>query len=365
MARPRKLWYRTARQTVHVEIDGEHYPLARDPDNDETWERAWLAYHQLMAEILANPPIDAGDQTVASIVDEFLDYSVKRDAPSRFYERNLYLHNFCTHLGPRLARNCKPFYLSKWVDNRLTWGSNWTVKMKLLDENPFAGVTWPKCDGQRRPMTTEEYETLLKAVGKTSRLGEILRFLWNTGCRPSGLRHLRWQDIHLEVPHPAIVLAEHKTSRTQRTLKPRVIPLVREVAELLQEIEARQEHDEFTSSYQACASRSFTLFSKYRRVMLPARQAYSHSASVGNRYVFRSFLASHRQKATASFQHNCVTGCRSSPVGMDRVKKRFLTPFRARRIRRPMLRQENDYHWKRFMNSPTESAITSARSANR
>ena len=61
MARPRKLWYRKARQAVYVEIDGKQHLLAKGPDNDETWERARLAYHRLMAEILANPPVDGGD----------------------------------------------------------------------------------------------------------------------------------------------------------------------------------------------------------------------------------------------------------------------------------------------------------------
>ena len=37
-------------------------------------------------------------------------------------------------------------------------------------------------------------------------------------------------------------------------------------------------------------------------VAVPARQAYSHSASVGNRYGLPSFFVSHSQKATASCQ---------------------------------------------------------------
>jgi len=260
MPRPRTLWYRAARRAVYVEIDGKQHRLAKGPDNDETWERAQLAYHQLMAEILANPPVDGGDPTVASVIDEFLEYSVKRDAPSTYYERKLYLQDFCTHHGPRLVRGCTPFQLTKWVDKHPTCNSDWTkhyamrcvmrpfnwaVKMKLIEENPFAGVDWPECVGQRRPMTTEQYEALLKGAGKRSRLGEILRFLWNTGCRPSELRQLRWQDVYLEVRNPAIVLQKHKTSRTQRTPKPRVIPLMPEVVGLLVQIRARQEHDEF------------------------------------------------------------------------------------------------------------------------
>ena len=42
-----------------------------------------------------------------------------------------------------------------------------------------------------------------------------------------------------------------------------------------------------------------------------ARHAYSHSASVGSRYFFPSFLLNHSQNATASFQLTFTTGCLS------------------------------------------------------
>src|SRR5712691_1924833 len=45
------------------------------------------------------------------------------------------------------------------------------------------------------------------------------------------------------------------------------------------------------------------------RVVVPARQAYSHSASVGSRYVFPSLPLSHAQNAFASFQLTLTTGC--------------------------------------------------------
>src|ERR1700722_5521769 len=46
--------------------------------------------------------------------------------------------------------------------------------------------------------------------------------------------------------------------------------------------------------------------------LVPARQAYSHSASVGRRYVFPSIWLSFLQNATASNHDACSTG-RSSP----------------------------------------------------
>src|SRR5438067_1313834 len=48
------------------------------------------------------------------------------------------------------------------------------------------------------------------------------------------------------------------------------------------------------------------------RVVRPARQAYSHSASVGKRYVWPSSWLNHSQNATASFQLTFTTGWSSS-----------------------------------------------------
>ena len=85
----------------------------------------------------------------------------------------------------------------------------------------------------------------MKAAGETSRLGEILRFLSYTGCRPAELRNLRWTDIHLQGQTRAIVIPEHKTTRTQREPEPRVIPMVDELVSLLKDIRDRRESDEF------------------------------------------------------------------------------------------------------------------------
>src|SRR5271155_714582 len=57
--------------------------------------------------------------------------------------------------------------------------------------------------------------------------------------------------------------------------------------------------------------RSSSSSPKEKRVFVPARHAYSHSASLGRRQVFPPFFESQSQNATASFQLTFTTGCSS------------------------------------------------------
>src|SRR5207249_9864736 len=61
------------------------------------------------------------------------------------------------------------------------------------------------------------------------------------------------------------------------------------------------------SAVFASLPRPSSLAPLLKRVVVPARQAYSHSASVGSRYVRCSFLLSHWQNSMASCQLTMVT----------------------------------------------------------
>ena len=69
-----------------------------------------------------------------------------------------------------------------------------------------------------------------KRQQKAERFRELLHILRLTGARPGEASHLEWS--HIDLDGAVIVLTVHKTSRTQRTPKPRVIPLTQEVVDL-------------------------------------------------------------------------------------------------------------------------------------
>lgn len=229
-----------------------------------------------------NPAPESGELTVAAVIDLYLTHAKTRLDERTLYGKKLYLQSFAEAHGFRRVndRECLPFHLTSWIDAHPEWASDWTkhhavavvhcpfnwaAKQRLIAANPFRGVAHP-AGSPRRPMTDAEFEALLvaadgrakaserypsgrkvcpsdrsrrKGPSAADRFRELLRFLRLTGARPCEASHLRWPHIDLDAA--VIVLTAHKTSRTQRTPKPRVIPLTQEVVDLLTAIRARQE----------------------------------------------------------------------------------------------------------------------------
>jgi integrase len=230
-----------------------------------------------------NPSPESGELTVAAVIDLYLTHAKTRLSERSLYGRKIYLQSFAEAHGFRRVndRECLPFHLTSWIDAHPEWESDWTkqhaiavvhrpfnwaAKQRLIPANPFRGVTH-RAGNPRRPMTDAEFEALLvatdgrrkgaadrypsgrkvcpsdrnrrKGVSAADRFRELLRFLHLTGARPGEASHLEWSHIDLDAA--VIVLTVHKTSRTQRTPKPRVIPLTQEVVELLTAIRKRQE----------------------------------------------------------------------------------------------------------------------------
>src|SRR5262249_34288342 len=176
-------------------------------------------------------------------------------------------------------RDCIPFHVTQWLDAHPDWKSDWTrnnavavvlrpfnwaARQRLIAANPFRGVTHRPGD-PRRPMTDGEFRSLLRAAARKrkfrpsgkkklypsdvkrrkrpsagARFRELLVFLRFTGARPGEASRLRWE--HVDLGAEVIRIPRHKTSKTQRVRKPRVIPLHPVILKLLIVIKRRNEH---------------------------------------------------------------------------------------------------------------------------
>jgi integrase/recombinase XerC len=192
--------------------------------------------------ILSAPAHRGQCQTVSEVITMYLAQA-RRDLSARSYETvACILRRFDESAGQLTLAECRPFDLQCWLNEHPEYRSewyrrcvissikrafNWACEMELIQRNPFAKMRSRGCPQRRRPMTDDEFQTLLRGSDPTFR--RFLIFLKFTGCRPGEAASMRWAEVRFE--DGSVVLQEHKTAR--KTGRPRIIPLVPTVTRLL------------------------------------------------------------------------------------------------------------------------------------
>lgn len=254
MARSSKPWFNRERSCWMVWWNGRKVRLIEGKNDKATEKRARDRLADLRYEARHNPAADA-EPTVASVIDAYIASASKRLAQSTQDAHFPYLQSFAEAHGWRTVREANPVHVEQWLFDHPEWVSDWTKnlavrqvqtafnwaqsKARLIASNPFKGFTH-RPGLPRRDMTADEFQSILRATKNSwwrkrptpgARFRQVLVFLWYTGCRPGEAAKLKWTDIDFE--RQVIVLMRHKTARTQRVARPRLIPLHPVVMRLL------------------------------------------------------------------------------------------------------------------------------------
>lgn len=309
MPRPNKPWFRRQTGWWQTEFNGVTYKLARGFDQKV---EAVRKFHELMAEAAANPPVDGGDPTVASLLDAYLDDAIENNRPRTFAEKKYLLQRFTYAYGTRLVKQLKAYDLTKWLNTQTGWKSAWSrsngikvikgafawgVRQELIPRNPFAAAR--QSEGpNHRPMTGDEFRRLLRAAraeerreGATSsgrRFRQAVIFLRLTGARPSELRDLTWPMLNLELG--LAELPEHKTRH--RSKEPRRIYLVPLAVRLLQAIGRSDGFEGYVFKTHRGGPWSRNALQQHLRRLRNAAQLPEDAVLYGNRhnYVTQSLM---------------------------------------------------------------------------
>jgi integrase len=259
MPRQPRPWYRAQTDWWMVQVGGQQQKLVKGKGSRRAAQKK---FHELMLEREKNPAPTSGEPTVASIIETYLGHAARHLGAETLYQRQLYLQGFAEVHGWRHIHDCLPFHLTSWLESHAEWKSDWTwnaaikavqrpfnwaATQRLITANPFRGISH-RCGQPRRPVTDQEFQKLLRATaGQKSRkrpspgarFRQVLIFLRFTGCRPKELCQLEWSNVDLD--GGVIVLQTHKTTRTQRTPRPRIIALDPVVVKLLLHLKRRAE----------------------------------------------------------------------------------------------------------------------------
>jgi integrase len=191
----------------------------------------------------AQPMPSAGPLSVGDVITLYKDSRTRDASPDGLKQRDKLLAEFSEALGRRLVTDVKPVEMLWWLRSHPGWKSSWTIrrvvvtiktpfnwaaKYGLIDRNPFLPVTHEQGD-PGRAMTNEEFQTLMRNSGPEFR--RVVVFLRFTGCRPVELSQLEWQFFKPKTG--CFVLVKHKSMKTRRDRKPRVIVLSAAMLKLL------------------------------------------------------------------------------------------------------------------------------------
>ena len=211
MAPVPKPWWRSARKSWYVHIDGVCYKLGRDKDEaDREFHRLMAMTPEQRAPKVA--PLSTGP-TVADIFDRFLDWTSKHRAPRTYDWYLTHIQSFTDFLpdpAEMQIPDLKPFMVVEWSD-KFGWKANfkrgaivavqrafnWAVKLGHLTASPIPYIEKPQTTRREQVVTVEEWEDIRDHYPEGDPFRDLLEFAWETGCRPQEVKAIEARHVQL------------------------------------------------------------------------------------------------------------------------------------------------------------------------
>lgn len=164
--------FRKDRGRWYVELDGRQVNLGPDE------AAAFARYHELMHELMSKPDRQLTSDSVAVVVDAFLDWVPLYRAPRSYdwYEERC--QAFLDTIPATLAvGQLRPFHVQAWVDAK-KWSDgmkrgaitaiqrafNWAVKLGHINGSPIALMEKPPQGRREKIITPEMYVKIMGLV---------------------------------------------------------------------------------------------------------------------------------------------------------------------------------------------------------
>jgi integrase len=216
-------------------VGGIRTKLAQGRENKNAAEDALL---DLLNERRQHPDRKTYPQlTVQDMCEKFLDWVELHRSPDTYADYRVWLKKWVKLQGSQRAREIHALDLEEWkaalvkqklsactvnhaiISVKTCW--SWAVKNDLLPHNPLQKVQKLDTEGRERTFTQDEFLALLRHSDALFR--QVLLFFRLTGIRPGEFRRLTWDYVDFD--NHILVFRKHKSRRTSKTKKPRIIQL--------------------------------------------------------------------------------------------------------------------------------------------
>lgn len=216
-------------------VGGRRSKLAQGRENKSAAEDALL---DLLNELRYYPDRKTYPQlTVRDLCEKFLDWVELHRSPDTYDDYRDWLNKWVKLHGPKRAREIRADDLEEWkqalakqhlspwtvnhaiISVKTCW--SWAVKNDFSAVNPLQKVQKLDAEGRERTFSPDEFLTLLRNADALFR--QALLFFRLTGIRPGEFRRLSWEQVDLD--NHVLVIRKHKSRRTAKVKKPRIIQL--------------------------------------------------------------------------------------------------------------------------------------------
>jgi len=237
MRNPNPWWWK-ARSQWAVVIGGRRYMLGSDR------RAAMTRFHTLMANAAGSGSALRAPWGLVEALDRFLAVIKDTRAPSTNEWYHYLLGGFAARWPYLMLNELRPLHLLVWIDEHAAWKPStkfgairaaqtfcrWAVSMQYLSASPLVGMKKPVLAARVELVTLAEVKRMMRASPKTFR--HVLRFSWDTGCRPHELKLL--EARHWDAAHNRFVLSSREAKgRRVRTIYLPTAGVQRLVARLL------------------------------------------------------------------------------------------------------------------------------------
>jgi integrase len=216
-------------------VGGSRTKLARGRKNKAAAENALL---DLLSELRLHPDRQTYPQlTVNDLCEKFLDWVELHRAPDTYTDYRHWLGLWAKLHGTRRAWDIQALDLEEWKANLAQrdlspWTANhavvavktcwsWGLKNGLLRGNTLQKVQKLVAEGRERTLTPAEFLSLLRHSDALFR--QVLLFFRLTGIRPGEFARLTWAQVDFD--SHVLVLRQHKSRRTAKVKRPRLVHL--------------------------------------------------------------------------------------------------------------------------------------------
>ena len=198
-----KPWFRKQTKSWYVQIDGKQINLGTRKRD------AWKKYH----EIMSNGVAPASTETVAALLERYLDWCEQNLATATFKKNRFHVDRFRAHINPKLAAtDVKPLHVQRWIDKQYRRKSsryknvaitavkaalNWAAEQGYLDHSPIARMKKPRCACREFYVPVVDWLRVLNAA-RGQQFKELVIVMLASGARPQEMRRVEARHYESE-----------------------------------------------------------------------------------------------------------------------------------------------------------------------